>query len=579
LSFAIRGYVTAARAKSDFSSLTAAGLTTTIVLQAFIIVGGVTRLIPLTGLTLPFISQGGSSLLASFIAVGLLLKCGNEGTGIGTEMTTNARRPVSSEDGVLGRVALGKRLTGLMVVFSVMFALLVANLTIIMVVQADSYRSLPSNSHTLMRQANRERGTVSTVDGVVLAESVPNGDGTYVRTYPSGDLASHVIGYSSVRFGASGIEGSMAETLQGDEHFSSWNDVLKSYAGIATSGNDVRLTLDSRVQRAAQDALAGYSGACVVLDPTTGAVLALASSPTYDASGFEWMLEQGEGDALYNRATQALYAPGSTFKIVTLATALDNNIASEDTVFESPGSMEIGNASVYNYDRNDLGAITLSEATQWSSNTVFGQLGAKIGPDLLVRSADEFGFDRDVDFEIPLSTSLMPNPSEMTEWETAWAAVGQPVGEHESPAGPQATVMEMALVGAAIANDGTIHKPYLVDSIYDIDGTRLSTTSSSVLSRPLDAPTARRVKDVLETVVDSGTGTGAAIWGVSVAGKTGTAETGNDVDNSWFVGMGPTQDCKAVVAIVLEEGADGNTDAATRANNVLLTALEVQDAL
>lgn len=579
LAFAIRGMATAARAKSDVSSLVACGLTTSIVLQAFIITGGVTRLIPLTGLTLPFISQGGSSLLASFIAVGLLLKCGDQGTGIETEMTTRIHRDNAAEDAVLGRVALGKRLTTLMIVFSIMFAALVANLTLIMVVQADTYRNMPANSHTLEKQANRERGTISTADGVVLAQSVRNDDGTYSRVYPSGTLASHVVGYTSVRYGASGLEGSLADTLQGSENFSTWTDVLKAYAGMETPGNDVQLTLDSRIQYAAQAALEGYSGACVVLDPNTGAVLAMASSPTYDAAGYEYLLEAGEGDALYNRATQALYAPGSTFKMVTLATALENNVAKETDTFASPGSLEVGGALVYNYDENDLGTITLTDATTWSSNTVYAQIGTKIGANALVRSADEFCFDRDVNFDVELSTSLMPDPKEMTEWETAWAAVGQPVGNHESPAGPQATVLEMALVGAAIANNGTIYAPHLVDSIFSPDGSKLSSSSASVLAKPISSSTAQRTKAVLQSVVDGGTGMGAQIWGVNIAGKTGTAETGRDIDDSWFVGFGPTEHCEVVVAIILEEGADGTTDAASRANNVLRTALEVQGAL
>ncbi|MBQ9021222.1 MAG: FtsW/RodA/SpoVE family cell cycle protein [Eggerthellaceae bacterium] len=582
LCFAIRGIVTAARAKSDVSSFIAVGLTTTIVLQAFIIVGGVTRLIPLTGLTLPFISQGGSSLLASFMSVGFLLLCGNEATGVETEMTTrNARVDAkATENSVLGRVALGKRLTNLMIAFSLLFAALVANITLIMVVQADYYRNLPANSHTLERQANRERGTISTADGVVLAQSVRNEDGSYYRDYPAGDLASHVVGYYSPRYGTSGIEGSYAETLVGDDHFATWTDVLNSYAGLTTSGNDIQLTIDSRIQYAAQAALEGYKGACVVLDPETGAVLAAASSPTYEAAGFEALLSSDEqSDALYNRATQALYAPGSTFKMVTLATAIDNNIANENTTFDSPGSIEIGNAMVYNNDQNAMGMVTLSTATQWSSNTVFGQLGVQIGADLLVQSAEAFCFNRDIDFDIAVSTSLMPDPNEMTEWETAWSAIGQPVGEHASPAGPQASVLEMALVGAAIANDGVIQKPYLVDSIYNADGTRAESASPSVLSKPISASTAQRTKAVLQTVVDSGTGTGAQIWGVNIAGKTGTAETGKPVDDSWFVGFGPTEDCKVVVSIILEQGAEGTTDAAARANNVFVQALEVQGVL
>lgn len=583
LLLAIRGMLTAARAKSDVSSFAAAGLTSVIVLQAFIIVGGVTRLIPLTGLTLPFVSQGGSSLLASFVIVGLLLRCGDEGTGVETEVATGAAGTSYGDEGVLGRVSLGKRLTRTMIVFSLMFAALVANLTMIMVVNADYYRNLPSNDHTTSKLALHERGTISTSDGVVLAYSELTENGTYARRYPAGTLASHVVGYSSPIYGSTGIEQTCNESLQGKTDFSTWTDVINSYAGIAQAGNDIQLTIDSTIQQAAQDALDGFAGACVVMDPETGAVLALASAPTYDAAGFEALVQEGaeaiEGGPLLNRATQALYAPGSTFKTVSLATALENNIANEETVFESPGALTIDGGEVYNYNREDLGSLTLREATWYSSNTVYGQLGEQIGPELLVRSSEAFGLNKNISFDVPLSTSLMPNPAEMTKWETAWAAIGQPVGEHESPAGPQVSVLQMALVGAAAANDGVIMQPHLVDSVYNANGERVSTTQPRTFSSAMSAQTAERVRNVLEEVVNQGTGTPAAIPGVRIAGKTGTAETGKPVDDTWFVGMGPVEDCKVVVAIVLEQGSVDGITAAARANNVLRTALAAQGAM
>ncbi|MBR5259816.1 MAG: FtsW/RodA/SpoVE family cell cycle protein [Eggerthellaceae bacterium] len=575
LSFAIRGMVVAARAKSDVSSLIATGLTTIIVVQAFIIVGGVTRLIPLTGLTLPFISQGGSSLLASFIIVGFLLRCGDEGTGLEHEMASvTSALHVNS---VLGRVSLGKRLTNTMVLFSVMFALLVANLTYIMVIKADEYQNMPGNNHTIARQADSERGTISTSDGVVLARSVQNEEGHYYREYPAGDLASHVVGYYSTRFGTSGIEAYANETLEGKEDFATWTDVIDSMAGIKHAGNDVTLTIDSTIQRAAQNALSGYTGACVVMDAETGAVFGLASSPTYDAADFVETIENSsDSSALYNRATQALYAPGSTFKIVSLATALENGVATEETLFDSPGEIEIGNAMVTNINKKDHGEITLARATELSSNTVFGQLGAEMGAKMLVSGAEDFGFNQLINFELPFATSLMPNPKEMTEWETAWAAAGVPVGEHESPAGPQASVLEMALVGCAIANEGTIMQPYLIDGVYNSLGERSYTARGSKLMQAVSADTANRVLKVLEGVVENGTGAAAQVSGASVAGKTGTAERVDGDDDSWFVGITPSDSDgrKIVVALVLENGGSGT--AAARAQNVLATALDVE---
>ena len=582
LSFAIRGYVTAARAKSDFSSLVAAGVTTTIVLQAFIIVGGVTRLIPLTGLTLPFVSQGGSSLLASFIAIGFLLRCGDEGTGVSAEME-NATSMLQANS-VLGRVSLGKRLTTSIVLLSLLFVALVANLTLIMVVQAKDYQNMPGNNHTAAREATVKRGTIATYDGVTLAESILTDDGTYARSYPAGDLASQVVGYYSTKYGTSGIEASQNETLTGEQNFASWLDVLNAQAGITTPGHDIVLTIDSGVQRAAQQAIEGYTGACVVIDPKSGAVLAMASSPTYDAADFDTVLDEaaaGSGTtALLNRATQAQYAPGSTFKMITLATALENDIASEDTVFDSPGEMEIGNAPVRNFDGNDYGELTLAQATEMSSNTAFAQLGVEIGADVLASGAEAFGFNKQLDFDLPLAMSVMSDPRQMSVWETAWAAVGQPVGD-EAGGGPIATVLEMAMVGCALANDGTIMHPYLVEGIYNANGQRSFTASPTTFQQAVSKRTADRMTTVLEGVVSNGTGYNAQLQSAAVAGKTGTAETGNDADDSWFVGYAPADDPEVVVAVILEQAIDSeNSDnAALKARNVLQTALQLKGIL
>jgi len=582
LSFAIRGYVTAARAKSDFSSFVAAGLTTIIALQAFIIVGGVTGLIPLTGLTLPFVSQGGSSLLASFIAVGFLLRCGDEGTGVATEMT-NATSSLTSNS-ILGRVSLGKRLTTSIVLLSALFVILITNLVVVMVVRAPEYQAMPGNNHAIARAAAVKRGTISTSDGTVLAQSVLDENGNYVRQYPAGDLAAHVVGYYSTTYGTSGIEATQNESLAGQQSFATWIDVLNAQAGITSPGNDVVLTIDADIQRAAQDALEGYTGACVVIDPKTGAVLAMASSPTYDAADFQTILDAAASDptssTLLNRATQSQYAPGSTFKIITLATALENNVADESSVYDSPGTMEFGNSVVTNFNGNSLGYVTLSTATIYSSNTVFAQVGVQMGANMLVRGAEGFGFDHQLTFDLPTAISLMSPPGEMSTWETAWAAAGQPVGDEDN-AGPVATVLQMAMVGCGIANGGTIMNPYLVEGIYNANGERGYTASPTVFQQAVTPETAERVTDVLSDVVRYGTGTAAQIQGITVAGKTGTAETGKAHDDSWFVGFAPAEEPEVVVALVLEEAVDSefSDNAALKSQNVLYTALQKRGLL
>ncbi len=583
LCFAIRGILTAARAKSDFSSFTAVGATSIVILGAFIIVGGVTRLIPLTGITLPFISQGGSSLLAGFIIVALLLRIGDEATGREAEMTSATGISLHANS-VLGRVALGKRLTNTIIMFSVLFALLVANLTWIMVVNAEAYQNMPGNNHTIAKEAHSERGTISTYDGVVLARSVEQADGTYAREYPAGDLATHVVGYYSSKYGSSGIEAAMNDTLRGQENYANWTDVINSLAGIGNPGNDVTLTLNSHVQEAAQDALDGLKGACVVMDPTTGAILAMASSPTYDAAAFDEVIANAGGSssddgALLNRATQALYAPGSTFKTVTLSGALTNGVCTADSIYDAPAEMDIGNAPVTNFNDRGYGQITVADAFEVSANTVFGQIGVEMGPDALVRIAEEFGFNKDIKMELPVAKSLMPDPSEMTTWETAWAADGEPVGEHASPAGPQATVLQMALVGCAEAHEGEILNPYLVEGVYSASGEKSYAASPSRFAEPLSQDMADEVLDIMRGVVTQGTATDAAVEGVAIAGKTGTAEKEGRPDDSWFIGVGDVDGAKNVVVAIMVEGAGRSVHAAGLSADIMRAALEVQGAL
>ena len=580
--FAVRGLLTAARARSDLAAFMAVGLTASVSLQAFIIVGGVTRLIPMTGITLPFMSQGGTSLLASFIAVGLLLRCGDEGTGTQVEIEgagVSARNALGThletpESGVLGRRALSKRLTVLTWLFTALFAALIANLAYVQVVQADSIKSMTSNNHTIARRAYVERGSILTSDGVILAESVRQENGTYTRSYPQGTLAAHTVGYISTQYGSTGIEAAYDDVLTGQESYANWHDAFNSLAGVDASGNDVVLTINSRIQAAAEAALEGRVGAIVVLDPKTGAVLAKASSPTYSNDQLADLLANGgENAPLFDRTTQALYTPGSTFKVVTLAAALESGVATLDSVYAAPASIEIGGGQVTNYNMADYGELDLRTAFAYSSNTVFGQLATQIGAEALVATARAFGYGSSVGVGFTTVASLMPDPAEMTEWETAWAGAGQPVGQHESPAGPQSTVMQNAMVAAAIANGGVLMEPYVVQGVTDANGSYISTTQPHALGQTCSAAVAEQVGSAMLSTVSEGTGAAAAIAGVDVAGKTGTAETSGEQPDAWFIGYAPYETPVAAIAVVIED--DGEHTATNVAGDVLQTCVDV----
>lgn len=597
--FAVRGLTTAARAKSDLAAFSATGLTAAISFQAFTIVGGVTKLIPLTGVTLPFMSQGGSSLLASFVIVGLLLRAGDEATGRSTEIANTStdlatagyrttvrgshmRRPAldTPESGLLGRVALANRLTRTVFLFTALFAVLIGNITYIQVIKASEYQDMPSNNHTINKARYIKRGSVITADGLTLAESIQQADGTYARSYPNGNLAAHVVGYYSQQYGTMGIENTQNDTLTGSKDYSSWQNALNSLAGISEPGNSVQLTIDSRIQRAAEQALAGRVGAIVALDPRSGAVLAWASAPTFDNTNIQAAIEAanasgGADTSMYDRATLALYTPGSTFKVLTLASALENGLATLDTTYDSPGRMEIGGADVVSIGERGHGTISLAKAFALSSNTVFGQVADGLGAEKLVATARAFGYGQQLGLDFTTAASVMPNPEEMTEWELAWAGAGQPVGQGHTP-GPQATVMQNALMAATIANNGIAMNPYVVSQILAPDGTVLKTTRGRSLGQAVSTGTAEQVKQAMLDVVQSGTGSAAAIAGVKVAGKTGTAETNNANANSTFVGFAPYDTPTVAIAVVIEQNAKGEESAAAVGGQVLRAALATQ---
>jgi peptidoglycan glycosyltransferase len=309
------------------------------------------------------------------------------------------------------------------------------------------------------------------------------------------------------------------------------------------------------------------------MNARTGEVLAMSSSPGFDPAQIDAVLggagDDGSGlgggsSVLYNRATMALYAPGSTFKTVTLFAALDSGAASLDTDYDAPPRIEIGGADVTNYHMNDYGRVTLLRAFELSSNTAFAQVADAVGSHELVSAAERLGFNSTLETDFEVSMSLMPEPAEMTVWETAWAGVGQPVGQqtgaagaHPSPPGPQVTVIQMAMVAATVANDGVMMRPYVVSHVSSSEGFLVSETSTQSLGRVMDSSTAGQMQTAMRGVVDQGTATATRISGYDVCGKTGTAQTSHEVEDSWFIGWIEIDGERYVVAIVLEQQPSG----------------------
>lgn len=441
--------------------------------------------------------------------------------------------------------------------------LVAAGLTYQQAVAGPGYRDDVRNPRALADRATRERGPIITADGVVVALSEAAGDGsTLVRSYPHPDLYAHIVGYSSSYFGDTGLEaGYAAELRSGDD--GSLTAALLSLLGGDLRPHQVRLTIRDDLQRAAAAALADQPGAVVALDPATGAVLALVANPSFDPN----LLASGppaEGDALavdptqplLNRATSATYPPGSSFKVLVAAAALESSLATPDTRFTDRIELELpGSTAVI---RNADGAycadgvsLTLARALTVSCNTAFAELGMLLGADPLRAVAEAAGFNRTIPFDLPTIASVFPADG----LESDPPAIAQTsLGQRDV----RATPLQMALVAAAVANRGVIMRPRLVEAILDADGTAVRSTEPSAWRRAMSESTADDLGMMMEQVVASGTGWRAAVSGVRVAGKTGTAEVPGGAPHVWFIGFGPVapgpDEPQIAVAVLVEDG-------------------------
>lgn len=578
LTLALRGLIIAGRSHSDKNAFTAISLSAVLFLQAFINMGGVTKLIPLTGVTLPFVSKGGSSLVTCFIIIALLLRAGNDNDGEHENRYGGRPSLEGSHDIMHNRYYLHKNV-GLAVIFIVMSCALAVSLCKIQIIDAADYRSRPENMYAASRAVHVQRGAIRTSDGVTLAESIPNDNGYYTRSHPQGDVATNIVGYYTSQYGSSGIEALMNGALSGSSEPFTLKRLFYSLVGKEMPGATVVLTINYQMQQIVEEALAGYYGSVVVLDPSTGAILACASSPTFTYDNVGDILSSNSDDGEFiNRATDALYPPGSTFKVVTLAAALQAGTAELETVFSAPAELEIGEGTIYNIHEEYWEQLSLRQALMYSANTVYAQLGEQIGADTLVNYATAFGYGSPLGQDLTATASLVPNSNEMTLWETAWAACGQPVGEHESPAGPQTTVLQNAVIAAAIANGGEVLNPYVIDSIQSAEGKIESSTSVERLSQPISSDTAYALGTAMLDVVDGGTGTAAGGYGLSVAGKTGTAETDAKNSNSLFIGFAPYDNPTLAISVCIEGGDSEVSGVATvLAGKVLAACFEIQE--
>ena len=452
------------------------------------------------------------------------------------------------------------------------------------------------NNLARVAQFTVDRGKIYTEHGrVMLATNVKkkvDGQTYYFRKYPNGYLAPHVIGYSTQSRSRSGLERSQNDYLTGaNGDFSSVTQrELDKLKGVTLKGNNLALTLLPRVQATAVRQLAGKCGGAVALDPRTGKVLALASSPTYNPNlvekDFTKIAQRRTGACsfsapLYNRATQGLYPPGSTFKVVTAAAALDSGAYKPDSEFVDPGYCEEYGKRVSNAGNPEspetFGRVTLSQGLQHSINSVFCNIGKQIGAGKILEYAKRFGFYATPDLELPADAQFasglyrkhrLYDPSRPAfQVDPGRLAFGQ----ERMLASP----MQMAMVAATVANHGVLMQPHLIDQVVGPDGKVVHKVKPQKVRRAISRRTAAQLTQMMRSVVTGGTATNLASSGLDLAGKTGTAEIGvNGKYDTWFIAFAPASNPKVAVAVALENQTGfGATTAGPIAKSIVQAVL------
>lgn len=449
-----------------------------------------------------------------------------------------------------------KRIIRVLVFVSLLFLSLVTYLLYFNMFRAEEVASNPYNKRQWEDEKYVKRGSIYDADGEVLAETIVDGE-THTRKYPKGHLYSHIIGYCSKVYGKSCLE------MKYDKELLGHGDITINFNDLR-SGYDLHLTIDNDLQSYTYDKLAGRDGAVVALEPSTGKILAMVSYPDFNPSATS--LEQNwnsiveeKNSPLLARATGGLYPPGSTYKIATASAAYNAGYA--DATFEDDGVFDLGGIEVENYGGKKYGNIGLKKAFEVSSNDVFCTLGYELGAENVLNTAESFGVNKDINTDISVAKSVI-GYKKMANDDAALVSIGQ--GQLLM------TPLHVAMMGASVANNGIMMKPYLVDSITTSSGVTIGSAKQEELYRPMTAETASYVNDLMIGVVKSGTGTSAAISGITVAGKTGTAENETSKDHAWFVGYAPAENPQICVAVLLEyDGGGGGSNAAPIARDII----------
>ena len=490
---------------------------------------------------------------------------------------------------------MNRALLRLSIACLVMFALLLINVNYLQAFESSSLATKPGNIRVFNQQFQYQRGSIlATGDGgaTTIAESrlTKGHAGIYQRFYPNGPLYAPVTGYDSI-YGATGIEAAENNDLSGTAPSLEVHNLVSLITGKPKLGATVALTISPRAQTAAYQALAqsGHSGAVVAIDPQTGAILAMASFPTYDPNGYATLSgtklnkvdaanRANPSEPLLNRAVEQSYPPGSTFKIITSAAALSTGkVASQNATLPAPNSLPLGNGNTLINDGGETcgdGNPPMIQAFWLSCNTAFGKLGQQLGGATLVKYANLFGANSST-LKVPLPVAASVIPTETDPAFEAFAAIGQ----HDD----QVTPLQEAMIAATIANHGTLMTPYLVKQVIAPDGSTVQNASPTELSQAVTPAVASQIQAMMVQVTQNPAGTAYAtanssVAGVEIAGKTGTAQNGinnSGLDDAVFTSFAPASNPQIAVGVIVKGGGFGADAAAPIAVKVIQAYLKL----
>jgi penicillin-binding protein A len=440
----------------------------------------------------------------------------------------------------------------------VLYALLFGFTSYWSVFDSDGLEANTANRRPLLEEQQIDRGDILAADGSVIARSVPQGSGDdqiFVRRYPEGSLYGNPIGYSFVQLGRVGFELEHNDELVGEK--TEFLTVLDELRGRAQEGDNVQSSLDPDAQRAAVEGLGGQRGSVVAIVPSTGEVRAMVSIPAYDPNEVQdpavfKQLNQDEDAPLFNRATQAGYQPGSTMKVVTATAAIDSGEYSPDDTVSGRSPKMISGVPLENSGGENFGDIPLTDALTNSVNTVWAEVGEDLGAETMLEYMDRFGFNQKPRLDYPdfqLATSGVFEGSRLLTSADAIDVGRVAIGQERL----NVTPLQMAEVAAAVANDGELMEPRLWSKVIDRDG-RETKLDPDRQSRVMSEETANTLTQMMTDVVNEGTGGAAALAGIDVAGKTGTAEIdiARGINQAWFIGFAPADDPEIAVAATVE---------------------------